>query len=103
MFPIQNIDPKLKNAVATKSVIEFQYDGHPRIVEPHCYGVNEAGNNVIRVFLIGGYSSSGRAEGWRTYKQGRITLLRFTGEHFEHPRLGYKRNDSDMVQIFEQV
>ena len=45
-------------AIATKKLIEFSYDGHPRRIEPHILGVNRGVTQVLG-YQVGGSSSSG--------------------------------------------
>ena len=32
---------EIRNAIRGKNIIEFDYGGHPRIVEPHVLGINQ--------------------------------------------------------------
>ena len=36
------------DAIRNRCVLKFTYDGHPRIVEPHAYGLSRARNEVMR-------------------------------------------------------
>ena len=49
----------IKNSVETKTILEFNYDGHHRVVEPHTHGISAAGNEVLRCYQIAGGSVSG--------------------------------------------
>lgn len=85
-------------AISEMKLIEFDYDGGPRIVEPHCVGITTAGNPGLRGYQVGGYSSSGKM-GWKMFdmsKAGSVTLL---DDSFNGPRPGYKQNDSGMSSI----
>jgi hypothetical protein len=91
-------------AIKEKRVIRFTYDGYERIVQPHAYGIHKlTGNEVLRAYQIGGYSSSGTIPLWRLYDVSKINYINVTDELFERAAPGYRLNDSDMSQIFCQV
>ena len=86
------------DAIENQFVIEFYYDGEIRVVEPHCYGVSSKGNEIVRGYQVGGYSSSGKM-GWKLYDLSKISDLVITSDTFD-PENGYKRGDSAMSSIF---
>ena len=91
-------------AIKNKSIIEFSYKGHKRVVEPHCYGTLQSTNNeALRAYQVGGYSSSRKKSPWRLYTISEMSEIVVTDNMFENPRLGYKKNDSDMSKIFCQI
>lgn len=92
-------------AINNKSVIEFSYKEHRRVVEPHCCGILKNTNNeALRAYQVGGYSSSGKEESpWKLYIISEMSGVIVTDKQFENPRLGYKVNDSRMSMIFCQI
>ena len=91
-------------AIKNKNVIEFSYNGHKRVVEPHCYGMHKNTNNeVLCAYQISGYSSSGKGHPWRLYTISGMSKIVISGEKFNKPRNGYKKNDSRMLRIFCQI
>jgi len=91
-------------SIREKRVIRFTYDGHERIVQPHAYGIHKStGNEVLRAYQIGGYSSSGTIPLWRLYDVSKINYIDVTDEWFERAAPDYRLNDSDMSQIFCQA
>jgi len=90
-------------AIKTKSVIKFFYNGGIREVEPYCYGVSTADNDVLRGYQIGGYSKSGNTVGWKLYSVSNISQLTITDKHFASIRPDYKPNDSAMSTIYCNV
>lgn len=93
---------KIKEAIKNMQLIEFNYDGGKRTVEPHCYGQSTKGNDVIRAFQVGGYSSSGKMS-WKLYDLSKASSLTLLEEKFDSPRTGYKRGDSAMDIIYAQL
>ena len=94
------MNPMLCSAIHSKKVIRFYYNGGFRTVEPLCYGVSTAGNEVLRGYQTGGYSESGNPIGWKLFRVSEISLLIITDEHFDGIRPGYNPNDSAMAIIY---
>ena len=88
------------DAITNRCVLEFTYRGHPRVVEPHAYGLSRASKEVIRCYQTGGTSSSGTVPPWRLMEVSQMQSLTVTEEHFEGERPGYKKGDRDMTTIF---
>ena len=85
-------------AISEKKLIEFDYDGGNRIVEPHCAGITTAGNPGLRGYQVGGYSSSGKM-GWKMFDMSKAGSVSILDDHFDGPRSGYKQNDAGMSSI----
>ena len=75
------IDDIIKTGIEEKRLLEFDYDGHHRIAEPHVYGALN-GINELLCFQIRGGSSSGRIPDWRRFKLRAISNLKLLDEHF---------------------
>lgn len=91
------------NAINSRTCLRVVYDGLNRIVEPHAYGVSTAGNEVMRVFQVGGGSASGESVGWKLMAIDQVQGLQATNTPSQAPRPGYKRNDSAMARIYCQI
>jgi len=90
------------SAITQKRVVQFYYEEELRIVEPHCHGLTTAGNDGLRAYQIGGYSSSGNM-GWKMYDLGKAKKIQILLDNFKGPRPGYKRNDKGMSKIYCQL
>jgi len=88
------------DAIYNRCVLKFTYDGLPRTVEPHAYGLSRKLNEVIRCYQTGGTSRSGKLPAWRLMEVNRIKFLIVTEEHFVGERAGYKKGDKNMSTIF---
>jgi len=84
----------------SKQVIQFYYNGGSRLVEPCYYGMDKAGNELLRGYQISGYSKSGDTVGWKLFRASRISNLVVTGKHFTGIRDGYNPNDKAMTVIY---
>lgn len=87
-------------AIQEKNILEFNYNGHARTVEPHAHGISTKGNNCLRCYQVAGGSSSGKTTGWKMMKTDNISALSVSQENFSSPRNGYKKGDKHMSNIF---
>lgn len=90
-------------AVKERQVIQFQYSGGLRTVEPHCYGVSRTGKELLRGYQTGGYSESGNSVGWKLFEVGLMQGIAVTGQTFPNDRPLYNPNDSVMAQVIANV
>ncbi len=88
------MNPIICSAIRSKQVIHFYYNGL-RSVEPFCYGVTKAGNEVLRGYQTGGHSASGNPVGWKLFLISGISNLTITSKHFDAIRPGY----TPMIQL----
>ena len=88
------------DAIRNRCVLQFTYADHPRIVEPHAYGLKKRTlKEVLRCYQTGGTSRSGKVLGWTLMEVGKIEFLIVTNEHFEGERPKYRRGDKDRKRI----
>lgn len=89
-------------AIKERITLELRYHGWSRIVEPHAYGRDKSGDEVLRCYQVTGGSVSGESSGWKLLKLQEISSLNI-GDNGFSPRRDYKRNDRDMTAIFVQI
>jgi len=87
------------SAIENKLVLNLYYGGGNRKVEPFCYGVSKAGNEVLSAYQTSGYSGSGNYNGWKLFLISEIRNMEVTSEKFDGNRLKYNPNDSRMTTI----
>jgi hypothetical protein len=88
------------DALHNRKVLEFSYDGQPRIVEPQSYGLSKKTNQLLmRGYQRGGASASGYTRGVRLFDVAKISRLRQTGEQFGKTQPGHNPNDSAMSKV----
>ena len=92
-------DKLIKTAIRSKNLLKFNYHGHVRVIEPHCYGLSTNGNPVLRAFQVGGTSPSGPLS-WRLFSMEDVKKVEFLNETFLRARPDYNANDSGMTKIF---
>jgi hypothetical protein len=79
------VNELLCRAIAERRLIGFWYDGHPRVAEPHDFGVID-GETKLFFYQVDGTSRSGRPLGWRWAVTARISGLRLLDDRFPGPR-----------------
>ena len=91
MSDIQNI---IIQAISAHLVVNLNYKGSWRTVEPHLLGVNKKGNICLSAFQLSGGSGSS----WRAFLVASIEQAVLSEVHFEL-RYGYNPNDNTMDTI----
>ena len=90
-------DARICQAISKKLVLQISYNNKVRLIEPHAYGVDALGND-----LLNGWQQTPQPV-WRSFRLHRVTLISTTPAHFERPRPEYKRNDKTLSRIYCQV
>ena len=89
-------------AIKDQHLVELRYSGYSRTVEPHAYGRDKSGDEILRCYQTFGGSESGEREGWKLLKVREVFSLHPTPNNFS-TRLNYKRGDKAMDYIFCQI
>lgn len=89
-------------AIAQRHLLELRYHGYSRTVEPHTYGRNKSGDEVLRCYQVRGGSESGERVGWKLLKVADAFAIQKLKQLFSQ-RPEYKRNDKAMDYIFSQL
>jgi hypothetical protein len=92
----------IAQAIEQHRIVDLRYHGYSRSVEPHAYGRDKKGDEVLRCFQVSGGSDSGERSGWKLLKVGEAFTVELTNEKFT-PRAEYKRNDKAMEFFFCQL
>jgi hypothetical protein len=88
-------------AIRERRVLEFVYDGKPRVVEPYCHGVTAKGADSLRAVQTGGQGSGfGFGKMWTIAK---MTNVRLTDRGFVPDDPNYNPDDSALVRIHCRV
>jgi len=93
----------IATAIAEKAILTLTYNGSNRVVEPHAYGVNHLGHDVLRCFQVSGWSDSGQSHGWKLLIVRDAFAISKTGAVFASARKCYKRGDKAMRHIYAQI
>ncbi|HEU4722491.1 MAG TPA: hypothetical protein VFS59_14120 [Gemmatimonadaceae bacterium] len=87
-------------AIRRRSLVMFEYGDLIRVVEPHRFGVNSAGHEMLSGWLRAGYSRSDPAGGWRNYLLGDVHALQVLDAPFAGTRPGYVGRDPRMREVY---
>ena len=96
------MNTSVMQAIKQRKVLELRYHGYSRIVEPHAYGRDKDGDEILRCYQTSGGSESGERAGWKLLKVREVFSLHLINNMFT-ARLEYKRNDKAMAYVFEQL
>src|SRR5215208_1675863 len=87
-------------AIRRRSLVMFEYGDLNRVVEPHRFGINSAGHEMLSGWLRAGYSRSDPAGGWRNYLLSDVGALQVLDAPFAGTRPGYAPHDPRMREVF---
>jgi hypothetical protein len=87
-------------AIRRRSLVMFEYGDLIRVVEPHRYGINSAGHEMLSGWLRAGYSRSDPAGGWRNYLVHDVSALQVLDAPFASARPGYVTHDPRMREVY---
>jgi hypothetical protein len=92
------MNTQICRAIRECYLIELTYGWGHRIVEPHAYGRNQKGHDLMRCYQTSGASQSGQTHGWKLLRLDETRALRVLVLRFERPRRGYRRGDKALDQ-----
>jgi hypothetical protein len=87
-------------AIRRRSLVMFEYGDLIRVVEPHRFGVNSVGHEMLSGWLRAGYSRSDPAGGWRNYLLSDVHALQVLDAPFAGTRPGYVGHDPRMREVY---
>lgn len=87
-------------AIRRRSLVMFEYGDLIRVVEPHRFGINSAGHEMLSGWLRAGYSRSDPAGGWRNYLLNDVSALQVLDAPFVGTRPGYAAHDPRMREVY---
>ena len=88
------------DAINSRCLLVFTYEGYPRVVEPYAYGLSQESKEMLRCFQTGGGSDSEPVVGWRLIDLDRAQFVSATNQHFSGTRPQYVKGDKDISNVF---
>ena len=93
-------------ALRERKIVSLYYDDdedpggkEKRFVQMYCYGISKAGNEVVRVYQVGGDTKTIQP-GWKLFRTDRIDRMKVLGGTFDEPKpLFNPTGDKDMIKI----
>ena len=97
----------IMDCMVDRRIAEVYYDDDEdpggkgkRWIEIYCYGTSKAGNDVVRVYQVGGDTKT-MQPGWKLFRVDRMDALKKLGGTFSEPRLLFNpTGDKDMTKIY---
>ena len=99
----RDLHARICSAITRRSLVMFEYGDLIRVVEPHRFGVNRAGHEMLSGWLRAGYSRSDPAGGWRNYLVSDMHALQVLDAPFAGTRPGYAAHDHRMPQVYAEL
>lgn len=93
----------ISEAIRRRALLQFDYEGHPRVVEPYCYGLSTADAESLRAVQIRGSSSSNAMGFGKLWTVSKMRALRMLDETFTPDDPNYNPNDKGMKQIYCRI
>jgi len=98
------------DCMQSKRIAELSYDDGEdpggkgkRWIEIYAYGKSIAGNDVVRVYQIGGDTKTIQP-GWKLFRTDRMDNFKKLGGNFYEPRKLFNPNgDKDMIEIYNII
>ena len=90
-------------AIASRTLLEFDYDGRHRIVAPYCHGTLKKEVEALRAIQVGGTSRSSRFGIGKLWHVDKMTNVRNTREPFIATDPDYQPDDGVMIEIHCRV
>jgi len=87
------------DAIRTLAVLEFDYNGQHRIVNPYCHGFTRKGLETLRAVQVDGASLSGGFGHGKLWTIAKISNLQRTGTTFVPDDPDYNPADIAMAEI----
>ncbi len=88
------------DAIRSRRLLRFVYEGYERIVEPHVYGINTQSHEMLSCYLVGGWSASKAEAGWRNYLVREMHDVQVLAEPFAETRAGFNPQDDAFRQVY---
>lgn len=86
-------------AIRSRCLLEFDYDGRHRVVQPYCHGRNKRGREALRAIQIGGDSRSGGLGFGKLWLVDKMQAVRATDRPFAPDDPDYNPEDSAVVEV----
>ena len=96
------MDRRICEAIKSKHLLVFRYDGLPREIEPHSHGTSSKGKEIVRGYQTDGQSWGGPL-GWRLWHVAKMESFRVSESTFADARRGYTRGDLNMHPVHCQL
>jgi hypothetical protein len=95
----RQLEPKLYEAIGAQRMLEFDYDGYHRVVQPYCHGFTRKGGETLRAVQVNSDSRLGGRGFGKLWTVAKMQNLRVAVETFEPGDPDYNPNDTALLEI----
>ncbi len=92
-------DEQICKAIQNRALVLFEDGDLIRVVEPHCFGIDALGAEVLFCWLRTGQTRADRSSGWRHYLVSEMPGMQVLEAPFLAERPGYAEQDPRMREI----
>jgi len=92
---------KLKAVIKSNKLVTFEYNGLPRVVEPHLIGITESGKYVLKAFETWPFDSKDRPK-WKFFSLSNVKNLIIMSKSFETKR-DFEKNELYVEKVILQI
>ena len=93
----------IAGAIRDRRILRFSYGGSLRRVEPHAYGTDRLGQELLLAWQLGGGSESGASVGWKTFRVPEMVAVTVTSDSFPGPRPEYRHGEHVMAKVIAEL
>ncbi len=89
-------------AIGQRRLLKLAYSAGNRVVEPHVYGLDGDGKELLRCYQVAGESASRERAGWKLLRADEVAAVEVLDVCFE-PRAGYNPDDPATREALARV
>ena len=97
--PPRQLEPKLCDAIGAQRMLEFDYGGYHRVVQPYCHGFTRKGAETLRAVQVNSDSRSGGRGFGKLWTVAKMQNLRVVAETFHPDDPDYNPKDTALLEI----
>ena len=90
-------------AIRGQRILEFDYGGYHRVVQPYCHGFTRNGAETLRAVQVNGDSRSGGHGFGKLWTVAKMQNLRVAAQTFQADDRDYNPNDTALLEIHCRV
>jgi hypothetical protein len=90
-------------AIERRHLMQVYYGGYFRVIEPHVYGNDMHGADVVKAYQVAGTNELGRHVGWRWFKVSKMDAITVLSTTFPGSRSADGARERALQRIYCEV
>jgi hypothetical protein len=99
----RRLELKICDAIGAQRMLEFDYGGYHRVVQPYCHGFTRKGAETLRAVQVNSDSRSGGRGYGKLWTVAKMENLRVAAATFDADDPDYNPNDTALLEIHCRV